>query len=320
MGHGHTLDQVRPASITDFDVPDYREGLSMIGSRLVASLCVAHLGIAVAAAQEPAAPPTKKGAALVEEIRRHEGGPAIWWTGHNGWLIKGDGLLIGTDLVMDDRSRETPSPVSAAEIAPLLDVSFVTHAHGDHFNGPTSRVLLEKSKCLFVLPKSCLDAAKRYGIPDERIVVAKPREPLKVKGIEVEPLRAIHGNRKGAVYWEANLDDCGYVIRLAGKSFMQPGDSVLMEDHLFVKHVDVLFFSPTEHNMQVENSVTLINELEPDFIVPQHRNTYPAASERTRFWANAYHLEVRARLAKELQKRYHIVEMGERLDVAPVAK
>jgi L-ascorbate metabolism protein UlaG (beta-lactamase superfamily) len=287
--------------------------------RTAAIIGLVQLSLAVASAQEKKADAkkdTKSGAALVEEIRRHEGDLAIWWTGHNGWLIKGDGLLIGTDLVMDDRSRETRSPVSAAEIGPLLDVSIVTHAHGDHFNGPTSRVLVAQSKCLFVLPKSCLEAAKRYGIPEERIVVAKPREPLDVKGIKIEPLRAIHGNRKGAVYWEANLDDCGYVIRMKGKSIMQPGDSVLLEDHLFVKHVDVLFFSPTEHNMQVENSVTLINELEPDYIVPQHRNTYPTG-EATRFWANAYHIEVRGRLAKDLQKRYHIVEMGERLDVAP---
>ena len=35
--------------------------------------------------------------------------------------------------------RENPPQVSVAQVAKLLDVSFVTHGHGDHFNGPTTR-------------------------------------------------------------------------------------------------------------------------------------------------------------------------------------
>lgn len=289
----------------------------MIKSATIPTLCVAIVLLHqnVVSGQEPAAG-AKQSRTLLDEIRQHDKGVAIWWTGHNGWLIKSDGLLVGTDLVVDDPSREHPSPISASELAGELDISFVTHAHGDHFNGPTSRMLAEKSECLFVLPNSCLEKARELGIPVSRIVIAQPRRPINVKGIEVQPLRAIHGNREGAVYFDANLDDCGYVIHMGGKSIMQPGDSVLLEDHLFVKHVDVLFFSPTEHNMQVVNSITLINALEPDYILPQHRNTYPVTS-RNRFWTHAYTYDVRRRLSKALQKRCHIVDMGERIDLAP---
>jgi L-ascorbate metabolism protein UlaG (beta-lactamase superfamily) len=268
----------------------------------------------VASGRDPESNSTVSGS-LLDEIRQHDNGVAIWWTGHNGWLIKSDGLLIGTDLVLDDPSREHASPISAAVLASELDISFVTHVHGDHFNGPTSRLLAEKSECLFVLPKSCMEKARDYGIPTSRIVVATPRRTMHVKDIKVQPLRAIHGNREGAVYFDANLDDCGYVIHIGGKSIMQPGDSVLLEDHLFLKHVDVLFFSPTEHNMQIENSITLINALEPDYIVPQHRDTYPVTSQN-RFWTYAYTYDVRRRLAKYLQKRYRVVDMGARIDVA----
>ena len=268
-------------------------------------------GNACLAQQDGARPPSNK---VLEEIQGHHHGLAIWWTGHNGWLVRSGGLLVGTDLVLDDRGREHKSPVSATDIADDLDISFVTHAHGDHFNGPTSRVLAEKSDCLFVLPRSCLERAKSLGIPPERIVVATPRETLTVKGIRVDALRAIHGNRLGAVYFEANLDDCGYVIHLGGKTFMQPGDSVLLEDHLFREEIDVLFVSPTEHNMQIEKSVTLIQALEPELILPQHRDTYPV-TDQNRFWTNAYPHEVKQRLSQALQERYRIVEMGERIDV-----
>jgi L-ascorbate metabolism protein UlaG (beta-lactamase superfamily) len=57
----------------------------------------------------------------VDEIKAHSSGLAVWWTGHNGWLIKSDGLLIGTDLATEDEARLYLSPISAEELAPLLE-------------------------------------------------------------------------------------------------------------------------------------------------------------------------------------------------------
>ena len=150
---------------------------------------LALLGLAVASGEAPA-PDSPKSQNVLDEIRQHGGGLAIWWTGHNGWLIKSDGLLLGIDLVLDDQSREHVSPISAAELAGELDISFITHGHGDHFNAPTAKVLAEKSKCLFVIPRNCLEKARDFGIPENRIVVARPRQPVEVRGIKVEPLRA----------------------------------------------------------------------------------------------------------------------------------
>ena len=182
----------------------------------------------------------------------------------------------------------------------MLDVAFITHKHGDHFNRKTARVLAEKGRCVFVMPANCVEEARRLGIPEGRITVATPRKPFELKGVKVSPLRAIHGNPKSAVYFDANLEDCGYLIELGGKTFLQPGDSVLLEDHLFLKHVDVLFFSPTEHNMHVDPSVILINELEPEYILPQHRDTYRVTPEN-RYWTSGYPHEVKLRLSKPLQ-------------------
>lgn len=278
-------------------------------------LLVLSLGFVTAAATGFAQEQASESGKLIDQIEAYGGELGIWWTGHNGWILKSSGIVFATDLVLDDPGREVPSPVSAAELAGVLDISFVTHAHGDHFNGPTSKVLAQESSCLFVLPKSCLEKAASLGIPRERIVVATPRETLTVKGLRVDALRAIHGNKLGAVYFDANLDDCGYVIHAAGKTIMQPGDSVLLEDHLFRKHVDVLFFSPTEHNMQVSRSVILIQALEPDVILPQHRNTYPV-TDRNRFWTKAYPHEVKQQLARALQDRYRIVPMGGHVEVS----
>jgi len=279
----------------------------------VVSIVVVSVSIPLAFGQEwPKEPiPAPR---IRDEIKAHESGLAVWWTGHNGWLIKSETLLIGTDLATEDDGRLYQSPITAAELAPLLDLAFITHKHGDHFNRKTARVLAEKGKCTFVMPANCVEDARGLGIPDARIQVATPRKPMELQGVKISPLRAIHGNRKSAVYFDANLEDCGYLIQLGNKTFLQPGDSVLLEDHLFLKHVDVLFFSPTEHNMHVDPSVILINELEPEYILPQHRDTYRVTPEN-RFWTTAYPNEVKLRLSKPLQDRFHMLKQGEKLKI-----
>ena len=269
---------------------------------IVVSILLATLSL-VAFSQQPGK--------MMGEIKAHRSGTALWWAGHNSWLIKSGDMLIATDLWLENGYRFSPSPITAEELADELDISFVTHAHDDHFNKYTTSILVRKSKCIFVLPESCLAKAKELGIPPDRIRVAKPREPFEIEGVKVDPVRAVHGNANFAIYYEANLRDCGYLITLNGTTFLQPGDSYLLEDHFFLKHVDVLFFSPTEHNMYIDPSVILINTLNPDFIFPQHHGTVNY-KEVDRFWAKGYPDEVKLRLARELQDRYHIMKPGDK--------
>src|SRR5260221_12682845 len=250
---------------------------------------------------------------LSKEINADNNGIKVWWVGHDSWLIKSGNVLITTDLWLENGSRFAPAPITAHELA-KLDVSFVTHAHDDHFNKYTTSILLEKSNCLFVMPESCLTKARDLHIPENRIKVAKPREPFEIKGIKVSPIRAIHGNANFAIYYEANLQDCGYLITLDSTTFLQPGDSYLLEDHLFLKHVTVLFFSPTEHNTYIDRSVIMINTLNPDFVFPQHHSTIKV-DESNRFWAKGYPDEVKILLSQELKDKYHILQSGDHVTI-----
>ena len=251
---------------------------------------------------------------MIDEIRGSTGS-AVWWAGQDSWIIRSGGEVIATDLFLENEGRIAPAPITPDELAPVLDISFITHSHGDHFEEYTSKILAEKSSCLFVMPESCLPEARRMKIPESRIVVAKPREPFEVRGILVEPLRAIHGNANFAIYYDANLQDCGYLLTIGGKTFLQPGDTYLIEDHLFIKKkVNVLFFSPTEHNMYIDPSVILINALDPDYIFPQHHSTV-AVNEENRFWAKGYPDEVRIRLSQPMKGKYHILKPGDKMEI-----
>ena len=57
--------------------------------------------------------------------------------GNLSWLIHAQEQLIAFDLDLDLELRLQPSPVPTAAIAQSLDVLFITHEHGDHFNAAT---------------------------------------------------------------------------------------------------------------------------------------------------------------------------------------
>ncbi len=253
---------------------------------------------------------------LLDQIQTDQLGIAIWWVGNDGWLIKSDKVLIGTDLDLEIAEKIAEPPISARELAGRLDVAFVTHHHGDHFNEPTLKVLAQRKQCVFVLPQTCLRQALELGIPRERIIVPQPGRPFEIKGVKVDPTHAIHGNQEFTVltreedFIDSITHSCGYVLTIQGKRFFQPGDSVLTEEHLNLKDIDVLFVSPTVHNMYIDRSMILINRLEPAYIFPQHFSTYREADDNL-FWTRGYPDELKARLSAELQKRYHKLKQGE---------
>lgn len=255
---------------------------------------------------------------ILDDLTSMTVGSAVCWLGNLGWLLSADGLLVATDLDLDRPGRIAPSPVPTLEIAPWLDVHLITHAHEDHFSSPTCALLVEHSDCTFVVPANCADKARGLGVPEARLCVARSGEPFEVhalrsdtlRALHVEPQRAFHGHWHGSVYRGANLEDCGYLVTLGGQRFLQPGDTVLLHDHLELEGVDVLFVSPTDHNMHVDKSAILVNALEPAYIFPQHFGTY-LQTDANRYWTKGYPDELKAVLPRRMQERFHKLEQGE---------
>ena len=248
---------------------------------------------------------------VVDEMKSTSGRLAVCWTGNTGWLLWTEGRLIGIDLDLEYPGiKLAEPPVTAEELAPHLDLAFVTHEHGDHFNDPTCQVLAEQSECAFVVPYNCVDKAERLGIPQGRMTVATPREPFDLDGGPIEPIRAYHGHQDAAIYAGANEFDCGYVVALGGMRVLFPGDSVLLQDQMDLEGIDVLFISPTVHNTHIDRSVTLIRTLAPAHIFPQHFGTYQITPEND-FWTHGYPDDLAAALPDDLRAGYHKLEQGQ---------
>jgi len=285
----------------------FRRAIGIFGCVLIAAC-----GSAVRA-QAQASRPSH---ALLEEIRSHRKGIAVWWMGNAGWLIKSGDLLIGTDLDLSPEEKIQPPPITASDLASEIDIAFVSHHHGDHCNVPTIRTLAQRGKCVFVLPRPCGKEVSSLAIPADRIIVPEPLQPFDVKSVHVEPIHAIHGNQDFTVltrepdFVEKIAHNCGYVLNIQGKRFLHPGDSVLTEEHLNLKNIDVLFVSPTVHNMYIDRAMILINRLQPGYIFPQHFGTYQEV-EAQAFWRHGYPDELKMRLSQDLQKRYHRLQQGQ---------
>jgi len=281
---------------------------------VVAAVCFV-LAAHGAAGPSPAETPPPR---ITDEIRAHHSGIALWWVGNAGWLVKSGDLLLGIDLDLDSSERAVPPPISAEELAGEIDVAFATHHHGDHFDATALAKIAAKPRCTFVLPRTCLEGAAAAGIPRDRIVVPEPLGPFEIKGVSVRPLHAIHGNQMFTVltrepdFVDSIAHNCGYLMKIDGRTFFWPGDSVLTEEHLALRDVNVLFVSPTVHNMYLDRSVILINTVQPDLIVPQHFGTY-REDEENRFWTKGYPDELRLLLSADLQKRYRKLAIGEKL-------
>ncbi len=247
---------------------------------------------------------------ILKKILSIKKGIGICWLGNVGWLLYSNNYLIAFDLDLDSDIRIKKSPVTTEELAPVLDIHFITHNHNDHFNEQTSELLAKISNCLFVLPSNCLEKSRAIGIPDSHIKVTRPGNIFDLDELHVQTIRAIHGHKDGAICKQANINDCGYVLTFGNKKILQPGDSVLLEEHLSFTDVNVLFISPTEHNTHIKPSALLINTIKPNYIFPQHYDTYKQTKQNT-FWTKGYPSKLKTALAPPMKKRFYKLKQGE---------
>ena len=278
-----------------------------------AILVLAALPTAGVDAGEPPPP-----ARILEQIRAHRSGVALWWVGNAGWLVKSGDLLVGIDLDLESEERITAAPGILGG-ARGRDRRRVRDAPPRRpFQRPDPG---EDRREATLLVRPAPDVPGRgcgRGHPRDRIVVPQPLHPFEIKGVGVRPLHAVHGNQMFTVltrepdFVESIAHNCGYVLDLGGRTFFWPGDSVLTEEHLGLSNVNVLFVSPTVHNMYLDRSAILINVLQPDLVIPQRFGTYREDDEN-RFWTKGYPDELRLALSADLQKRYRKLGQGEML-------
>lgn len=147
------------------------------------------------------------------------------------------------------------------------------------------------------------------SIESQRITYVKPHDCISYSNLQIECVRALHGHREGTIYRNASLLDCGYILHFENMCIYQPGDTVILEEHLSLSSIDVLFISPTEHNTFINNSVWLIQKLKPRYTIAQHFGTYKEDNTNS-FWAHGYVYELKKSL-ENIKTQYIIPNENE---------
>ena len=154
---------------------------------------------------------------LNEEIEQEEVALntfAMWWLGCCGIWLKTD---ASTNICMDlwvktgKRTKSNPwmrdqhqhqraigvkklQPNLRNAIVPIdpfaireLDALLATHDHSDHIDPNVAAAVMQNcdESVPFIGPQSCVDLWLSWGVPEERCIVVKPGDSIKIKDVEI---------------------------------------------------------------------------------------------------------------------------------------
>ena len=175
-----------------------------------------------------AAPSLATDAAFLRHNARHSV-PTVTWIGHSTVLVQMDGVTFLTDPIWSDTAgpvaglgaKRLVAPPLALDALPPIDFVVVSHAHYDHADVPTLRVLAARGARIFVPLE--LDAVLR----DEGIAAVTALdwwESAPFERVAVHCVPARHWSRRGLFDENATLWS-GWVVTGPTRRFYFAGDT-----------------------------------------------------------------------------------------------
>jgi L-ascorbate metabolism protein UlaG (beta-lactamase superfamily) len=168
----------------------------------------------------------------------------LTWIGQAGFLLRTAGTRLALDPFLSDHpDRRFPAPVGAGDLAGF-ELVLASHEHLDHLDGPGLRDLLGRDdRVRVVVPAPAVPVAVEAGLPADRLVPARPGEPLAAGDVTVHPVPALHGVHVSDAYRHGLPGDgdqvryLGYVLETpdgrlyhAGDTLRWPGQAELLAD------------------------------------------------------------------------------------------
>ncbi len=220
---------------------------------------------------------------------------AVYWLGEAGVLINSHGTLLLVDPVV---SRIPDSilpdhgwlsevngnrylidlPVEAAHIE-RLDAVLYTHSDDDHM-GVVTAPMLRPTGCAYHATGETALKLTDLGVPASRITVHPKLDRFQIGCVQVIMTAAYHpwqSSMPEAFHgWHYTEDDCtGYKLITPDGVIWIPGDSLLLEEHLRNRDVDLLFidFSSDPFHFGTENAIRLANALPQAKLIAYHWGT-----------------------------------------------
>ncbi len=169
---------------------------------------------------------------------------ALTWIGQAGFLLRTPATRLALDPFLSDHpDRRFPSPVGLDDLAGT-ELVLASHEHLDHLDAPALGALLERDRhTRVVVPAPAVPVAAEAGLPRDRLVAARPGEPVAAGDVTVHPVPALHGVHVADAYTHGLPGDgdqvryLGYVLETpagrlyhAGDTLRWPGQAELLAD------------------------------------------------------------------------------------------
>ena len=157
----------------------------------------------------------------------------LTWIGQAGFLVRTPATRLAVDPFLSDHpDRRFPAPVGTDDLAGT-ELVLATHQHLDHLDAPALVTLLERDdRVRVVLPAPALADAAADGLPPDRLVGARPGEPLTAGDMTVHPVPALHGVHVTDAYHHGLPGDgdqvryLGYVLETPDGTVYHAGDTL----------------------------------------------------------------------------------------------
>lgn len=246
---------------------------------------------------------------------------AVFWLSAAGVLINSHGTTIMIDPLLtvvsdnpavgETSERLLTAPPILADRVPRLDGILYTHTDNDHL-GPFTAQALFKTGVPFHGTALVLAELKKLGLKEHRGMAHRRGQSFRIGALEIEVTPAFHPHQlltKDFTSYFGPEDCCGYRITTPDGVIWIPGDSLLMNEHLEQKGVDLMFsdFSDNASHFGLDFSIGLANVHEQADLIAYHFGTFYGPDHD---WCNANPEEARPRLRRP--ERLHVLAPGEK--------
>ena len=250
----------------------------------------------------------------------------ITYLGQEGFLFGYNGKTIVIDPYLTDYvdkncsqlirwKRKYAPPIKPTDLH-FVDYVFLTHTHYDHADPWTIEGILKvNDKVKVIVPSPEKEVFISYGIPENRLILAKEREKIVCGEIVAEAVPAaheeFHRNENG------EYSELGYIIAFGNIKIYHAGDT-LVYDGLAdkISNADIAFLPINgrdyyRHKADIlgnptpEEAVKLAKEAKIKTIVPMHHDLYAVNGEKNSRFVDA--LDEIYPTAK-----FHIIRSGEK--------
>jgi L-ascorbate 6-phosphate lactonase len=158
---------------------------------------------------------------------------ALTWIGQAGFLLRTPATRLALDPFLSDHpDRRFPAPVGVDDLAGT-ELVLASHQHLDHLDTPALVALLERDdRARVVVPAPVVPDAVEAGLPRDRLVGARPGEPLAAGDVTVHPVPALHGVHTADAYTHGLPGDgdqvryLGYVLETPAGRLYHAGDTL----------------------------------------------------------------------------------------------